>query len=111
MKGNYRDSTGLHPIDTSISPGPDGPDDKVLQQISGQRTIFYIDSPAVNMTLLPGETVDSDTKVENFTAHFCSIVTTVCYTQKLYIKLVIKPGGILSLSDSSAGLGMASTTF
>ena len=111
VKGNWKDSSGvLHAFDTTISPGSDGPD--VLQQTQGQSTIFYLDAPGVNMTLLPGETIDSATKVLNVTAHFCSqVVTNDCYIQQYYVKLVVNAGQVLSLSNSSAGYGTTSTNF
>jgi hypothetical protein len=60
----------------------------------------------------PTVTAGADIWLKNLTAHFCSTKDiSACYTKQYFVKLVINPGGIFSLSSSSAAIGTASTNF
>ena len=92
----------------------DNPDPTFRQQSSGSYVFYWIDGPG-QLKNVGGNTVESETQVENFTSSVVSpadadgIVTT-CLTN-WYLKLVVKPGGTLDTTNTQAGTGSASTNF
>jgi hypothetical protein len=114
-KGYYRDSTGIHSYNqTQTIPCPpcDGPQPSFLQQNAGQQAVYYIDGPGPRYTLSAGQTVDSTTSVQNFTSKFCSKSNpSNCFSKQWYVKIVVTPGSLLDYTNSTAGLGTASTSF
>jgi Bacterial Ig-like domain (group 2) len=109
--GQYKDSSGvLHGFNDLIPAGTnDTPDAGLIQQTSGQKTIYWIDAPArkITATVSSGTfPVDSVTDTYNFTSKVCSTeVTTYCQSVSWYYKLAVKPGAVLDTTNSGAGLG------
>lgn len=105
--GYSKDSNGaLHSFSNSLPGGPDGPDaPHFLQQNSGTKTIFWIDSPARRNIRDDGNNLDSITWVQNYSVKVCSLaVPSVCGGASWYVRLVVSPGGVLS-PTSTAALG------
>jgi hypothetical protein len=98
-------------FDEPLSFPDDAPAPAFLQQIPGQKTIFWIDAPGhrITHTSIP---IDSMTEVENFTSTVCStIVTNSCFSVNWFLKLVVDASGRLDFSSSAAGMGTASLNF
>ncbi|HLK03908.1 MAG TPA: hypothetical protein VKT53_05665 [Candidatus Acidoferrum sp.] len=120
-KGFYRASNGsLQSFSASDNkPAPqDSPPSAVLQQVTGQKVIFWLDAPGrgtiyadPNNSANTGP-IDSMTQVKNFTSSICSKTSSgTCWSVNWYTKIVVKSGGILDTTNSSAGLGSLSLSF
>jgi hypothetical protein len=96
-----------------VPPCPDGPVRVNLQQVLGQRNIFYIDAPGPYSFFAPlNLTRDSVTSVQNFTVHLKRLgETRDAFTLQWYVKIVVNAGGSLDMTNSTAGLGHISTDF
>lgn len=112
-KGFWKGSTGtLHSFSTPISAPNDNPPSSFLQQPSGQKTIFWLDSPGFLDFYPNSGPIDSMTSVLNFTSVVCSDTdTSNCYSVNWFVKIVVKPGGVLDTGNSQAGFGTLSTNF
>jgi len=104
----------LTQTDIPLSVPNDNPDPPFRQQPSGSSGFFWIDGPG-QLKSVSGNTVDSETQVENFTSTVMSPpdadgITTSCISQ-WHLKLVIKPGGVLDTTNTTAGTGTISTNF
>jgi hypothetical protein len=109
-----KDSGGvLHHMTQSAGSGADGPAQQFLQQTSGTKNIFWIDSPgppkfAQDPTSGVNDPVDSVTSSLNFSVSICSsLKTTVCSNATWYVKIVVNPGQQLDSTNSSAAVGTA----
>jgi hypothetical protein len=114
-KGFYKDTNGnLQPFSTSTNkPAPqDNPPATVLQRVSGQKAIFWIDAPGRGTLFAQGEPISSMTDVKNFTSSICSTANpNTCYSVQWYIKIVVKSGGVLDTTNSAAGFGSLPLNF
>lgn len=92
---------------TTNSPGikPDGLNPIFVQKTSGQKLIFVLDAPDYL------EHPDSLIFVANFTFTFCSLTPANCTEQRYYVKIVVKPGGIIDNSQSRVALGFDPEVF
>jgi hypothetical protein len=106
--GYYRDSNNvLQSYSGSIAPGDDTPGSAFLQQVAGQKQLFWIDDPGRAITR-GGYPIDSGTYKLNLVSMICSTkYTGMCLDNQWYVKLVIKSPGILDLTNSIAGPGTA----
>jgi hypothetical protein len=117
VKGNYVDSNGvLQPFDDPINNPADNPSSTFLQAPSGQKVLFYIDTPGTFKTRIVnnvGRPVDSVTLVYNFNGSVCSnnYSGDCSNVVSWYVKIVVNTGGILDTTNSVAGLGSLSLNF
>jgi len=77
----------------------------VVQQPSGQKAIFWLDSPGRRYYLDPptdSEPIDSITQVEHFTSMVCNR-SNVCTKVYWFFNLVVDPGSSLDIGLSAAG--------
>ena len=88
----------LTQTDTPLNVSNDNPDPPFRQQPSGSFVYYWIDGPG-QLKNVSGNTVDSETQVQNFTSSVVSApdaggITTAC-TSQWHLKLVVTPGGAL----------------
>jgi hypothetical protein len=116
FRGLSRDSSNnLHPFTCTTEFAPDGPKPTFLQQIAGQKSIFYLDAPGPYSTNDPtdqclgggpqAQPIDSMTFVYNFTVTFSSKLSSYHKTVYYYVKFVIFPGGVLDTVKSHLDYG------
>jgi len=86
----------------------------VLQQVAGQKVIFWLDAPGRGTIYTDPKNsantgpIDSMTDVKNFTSQICSKNNPAnCWPVNWYIKIVVRQGAILDFANSSAGFGTA----
>jgi hypothetical protein len=114
-KGFYKDTTGrLQSFSTPTnSPAPqDNPPAGALQQVAGQKMIFWLDAPGRGTLFAQGEPIDSMTQVKNFSSSICVTASpTTCFNVAWYLKIVVKPGAVLDTANSAVGFGSLSLNF
>ena len=110
MKYTYLDSSGTPvTIDQPFSIPDDHPDSSYLQQINGQKLIFWLDAPGSVSHTSSGTAVQSLTHVMNFESRVCSSdqlyqLNKDCFKVAWYLKFVAA-GTVLDFINSKAGLG------
>jgi hypothetical protein len=110
VSGNTIDATGtLHTFSQPQVATEDDPSSTFVQNTSGTKNIFWLDSPGVTNTANSGQPIDSMTFIQNFSGQVCStVLTTICSpTVTWYVKIIITPGGHLDTTNSTAALGTA----
>jgi hypothetical protein len=122
-KGNYKNQANngaLTSFSTPInSPPPqENPPSAALQQIAGQKVIFWLDAPGRGTIYTDPNTpantgpIDSMTSVKNFTSSVCSKANpSNCYTVNWYLKLVVNSGGTLDTVNSTVNFGSLPLNF
>jgi hypothetical protein len=105
--GQTVDSSGAkHPFTDNPPTGPDGPKPLYVQQTAGTKQIFWIDGAGPTMFENNGQSVDSLTFLVNFNGIVCSkVIPSACSKTLWYVKIIVKPGGILDTVNSQASTG------
>jgi hypothetical protein len=96
-------------FDKALNEPDDNPLSDFVQQNSGAKKIFWIDSPGHQYDL-DANKFDSVTQVQNFVSKICSKTSAkTCTELKWSVKIVVNPGQKLDTKASAAGLGHKST--
>jgi len=107
--GNWKDPEGeLHAFGTFQALTMDFID--LLQQVSGQKAIFWLDSPGHSYFAdypVDQEPIDSIGQVEQFTSEVCNRFD-ICTHVNWFVDLTVDPGAILDTVQTQAGLGSES---
>jgi len=84
-----------------------------VQQLPGQKLIFWLDNPADSQfedRLNHTKPVGSITRVSNLVSSVCN-PARVCWKVERFVKIVVDPGAALNRQESRAGYGSIAANF